>query len=83
MLWQVVATEVIDSSPQSGSTFVSVAVINENDNAPVFVNQSYAATIPENAPAGIFVVMVNKELEGLGSLLNSECNEDSTELHRL
>ena len=47
-------------------------VINENDNAPVFVNQSYAATIPENAPAGIYVVMVNKEIKN--SMQNPECN---------
>lgn len=55
---QVIATEVVDNSPQSGSTIVSVSVINENDNAPNFVNQSYSAIIPENAPAGTFVAMV-------------------------
>ena len=49
---------MIDNSPQNGSTVVSVSVINENDNAPTFINQSYTATIPENAPAGIFVAMV-------------------------
>ena len=55
---QVIATEVIANSPQSGSTTVHVSVINENDNAPNFVNQSYSATIPENAPAGTFVAIV-------------------------
>lgn len=50
--------EVVDSSPQSGSTIVSISVINENDNAPRFVNQTYSTVIPENAPAGTFVAMV-------------------------
>ena len=59
-LWQVIATEIINNSPQSGSTTVGITVINENDNAPMFVNQSYSATVPENAPAGVFVAMVRK-----------------------
>ena len=55
---QVIAVEVVDSSPQSGSTIVSISVINENDNAPRFVNQTYSTVILENVPAGTFVAMV-------------------------
>ena len=50
--------EVIDSSLRSGSTIVSISVVNENDNTPSFVNQTYSAAIPENAPAGTYVAMV-------------------------
>jgi hypothetical protein len=55
---QVIAMEVIDNSQQNGSTIVSISVINENDNAPSFINQTYSAVIPENVPAGTFVAMV-------------------------
>lgn len=50
--------EVIDNSPHNGSTIVSISVINENDNAPSFINQTYSAVIPENVPAGTFVATV-------------------------
>lgn len=63
---QVIATEVITELPQSGSTIVNVSVINENDNAPNFVNQSYSATIPENAPVGTFIAMVRSKCNSIG-----------------
>lgn len=55
---QVIAVEVIDNSPHNGSTIASISVINENDNAPNFINQTYSAVIPENVPAGTFVATV-------------------------
>ncbi|XP_077869952.1 cadherin-23-like, partial [Saccoglossus kowalevskii] len=44
-------------SPRSGQTYVTVSLIDINDNPPVFESDSYEAAIPEQT-LGIFVVTV-------------------------
>lgn len=46
--------------PRSSSTIVSVTVLDENDNSPVFDPRQYSATIAENASIGASVLQVSK-----------------------
>ncbi len=55
------ATEVIGNGMMSGVATVTVNVINENDNNPIF-NDTYQATIPENVDPGAFVEMVRESV---------------------
>ncbi len=41
---------------------LSIAVLDINDNAPVFKEAEYAARINESAAAGTFVVQVRRPL---------------------
>uniref|UniRef100_A0A3P9II55 Cadherin domain-containing protein n=1 Tax=Oryzias latipes TaxID=8090 RepID=A0A3P9II55_ORYLA len=46
-------------SPQrSGTVVIHVTVLDANDNAPVFSQSVYKATLPENSPAGTVVLTV-------------------------
>ncbi|KYN09067.1 Cadherin-related tumor suppressor [Trachymyrmex cornetzi] len=45
--------------PKSSSTIVSVTVLDENDNSPVFDPRQYFATIAENASIGASVLQVS------------------------
>ncbi|KAG5330656.1 FAT protein, partial [Acromyrmex charruanus] len=45
--------------PRSSSTTVSVTVLDENDNSPVFDPRQYFATIAENASIGASVLQVS------------------------
>lgn len=45
--------------PRSSSTTVSVMVLDENDNSPVFDPKQYFATIAENASIGASVLQVS------------------------
>ena len=56
---QVFATELVQDSPMSGVTTVTLTIINENDNTPDFRNESYTARVPENSNPGEFVTMVS------------------------
>ncbi|XP_036380493.1 protocadherin alpha-8-like [Megalops cyprinoides] len=38
---------------------ISVIVLDINDNAPVFDQQKYSVSLPENVPVGTFVIKVN------------------------
>ena len=40
----------------SSSTFVTISIMDENDNAPQFARQSYTVTLPENSPNGALVI---------------------------
>ncbi len=42
---------------------LSIAVLDINDNAPVFKESEYAARINESAAAGTFVVQVRRPLQ--------------------
>uniref|UniRef100_A0A3P9MBZ2 Cadherin domain-containing protein n=1 Tax=Oryzias latipes TaxID=8090 RepID=A0A3P9MBZ2_ORYLA len=47
-------------SPQrSGTVVIHVTVLDANDNAPVFSQSVYKATLPENSPAGTVVLTVS------------------------
>lgn len=46
--------------PRSSSTTVIVAVLDENDNSPVFDPKQYSATVAENASIGASVLQVSE-----------------------
>lgn len=45
---------------RSSSTTVTVMVLDENDNSPVFDPRQYSATVAENASIGASVIQVSK-----------------------
>uniref|UniRef100_A0A3Q2YMV2 Protocadherin-10-like n=1 Tax=Hippocampus comes TaxID=109280 RepID=A0A3Q2YMV2_HIPCM len=52
--------EVYGGRPaRSGTIDIIVAVLDFNDNAPVFTKDVYSAVLNENAPAGTLVMQVN------------------------
>ena len=55
----VKASDGATDSPKHGFAFVIVAVIDINDNAPVFDKSSYSVSLLENATLGSFVIQVN------------------------
>ncbi|XP_055782721.1 protocadherin gamma-A11-like isoform X25 [Salvelinus fontinalis] len=53
-------TAVDGGSPQrSGAVVIHVTVLDANDNAPVFSQAVYKASLPENSPLGTVVVTVS------------------------
>ncbi|XP_054872500.1 protocadherin gamma-A11-like isoform X50 [Amphiprion ocellaris] len=53
-------TAVDGGSPQSsGTVMIHVTVLDANDNAPVFSQNVYKASVPENAPVNTVVVTVS------------------------
>uniref|UniRef100_A0A3B3BCG3 Cadherin domain-containing protein n=1 Tax=Oryzias melastigma TaxID=30732 RepID=A0A3B3BCG3_ORYME len=44
---------------KSGNIEIIVDVLDVNDNSPVFIKESYSATIKENIPIGTVVIQVN------------------------
>ncbi|XP_048086733.1 protocadherin beta-15-like [Alosa alosa] len=44
---------------RSGSVQIHVTVLDANDNAPVFTEELYRATLPENSPIGTLVIKVS------------------------
>ncbi|XP_024919120.1 protocadherin gamma-B7-like [Cynoglossus semilaevis] len=53
-------TALDGGSPQrSGTVVIHVTVLDANDNAPVFSQAVYKATIPENAPPGTVVIDIS------------------------
>lgn len=54
--------------PRSSSTIVSVTVLDENDNSPVFDPKQYSATIAENASIGASVLQVSEIAMNLNTL---------------
>ncbi|KAM4621332.1 protocadherin gamma-A12-like [Polymixia lowei] len=47
------------SPPRSGTVVIQVTVLDANDNAPVFSQDVYKASLPENAPLDTVVVIVS------------------------
>lgn len=66
--------------PQGGAeqrstrALVTVDVLDVNDNAPSFEQESYTAVIPENASSGVSVVNITATDpdEGNGGIINYE-----------
>ncbi|XP_039531908.1 protocadherin beta-3-like isoform X6 [Pimephales promelas] len=56
----LILTAVDGGSPQrSGNMKIEITVLDINDNAPVFNQSVYRATIVENAPKGTYITTVN------------------------
>ncbi|KAJ1372475.1 hypothetical protein KIN20_034644 [Parelaphostrongylus tenuis] len=53
----IIATDSGDP-PLSTEAFVTIQILDENDNIPVFVKESYKAAVDENSPNGTKVVKV-------------------------
>ncbi|XP_053179594.1 protocadherin beta-15-like [Scomber japonicus] len=57
---KLLLTAIDGGSPQrSGTAFIHVTVLDANDNAPVFSQAVYKASVPENAPLDTLVVTVS------------------------
>nr|XP_033783548.1 protocadherin alpha-C1-like [Geotrypetes seraphini] len=57
---RLVITAVDGGRPQrSGNARIVITVLDTNDNAPVFENSVYTATVAENAPQGTLVAQVH------------------------
>ncbi|CAJ1058675.1 protocadherin gamma-A8-like isoform X1 [Xyrichtys novacula] len=55
----LVLTAVDGGEPQmSGTMLIVITVLDANDNAPVFTQQTYKATVTENSPKGTIVATV-------------------------
>ncbi|XP_056151740.1 protocadherin beta-16-like [Lampris incognitus] len=53
--------------PRSGTVNIDITVLDANDNAPVFNQSVYRATVVENAPIGTFITAVNASDADSGS----------------
>ncbi|XP_036069814.1 protocadherin beta-1-like, partial [Oryzias melastigma] len=64
----LVLTAVDGGEPQmSGTMMIVVTVLDANDNAPVFTQQTYKATVTENSPKGTIVAAVTASDADQGS----------------
>ncbi|XP_028272001.1 protocadherin beta-16-like isoform X49 [Parambassis ranga] len=64
----LVLTAVDGGEPQkSGTMLVVVTVLDVNDNAPVFTQQTYKATVTENSPKGTVIATVTASDADQGS----------------
>lgn len=72
----VVASDIPQGGAEQRSTraLVTVDVLDVNDNAPTFEQESYTAVIPENAPPNVSVVNITATDpdEGDGGAINFE-----------
>jgi len=55
------------SPRRSGTVNINVAILDANDNAPVFNQSVYRAVVVENAPKGTYVTRVNATDADIGS----------------
>ena len=55
---EIMITANNSDGSQSSSLLIQIRVIDVNDNSPVFLNDTYTATVMENSPVGTFVVRV-------------------------
>ncbi|XP_075338211.1 protocadherin beta-16-like [Odontesthes bonariensis] len=53
--------------PMSGTMLIVITVLDANDNAPVFTQQTYKATVTENSPKGTIVTTVTASDADQGS----------------
>ncbi|XP_070819436.1 protocadherin beta-16-like [Chaetodon trifascialis] len=67
-----------DSPERSGTVVIHVTVLDANDNAPVFSQTVYEASLPENSPVETFVVTVSATDadEGVNEPLDRELVSD-------
>ncbi|XP_036933396.1 protocadherin gamma-A5-like isoform X31 [Acanthopagrus latus] len=64
----LVLTAVDGGEPQmSGTMLIVITVLDANDNAPVFTQQTYKATVTENSPKGTVVATVTASDADQGS----------------
>uniref|UniRef100_A0A8C4HUJ7 Cadherin domain-containing protein n=1 Tax=Dicentrarchus labrax TaxID=13489 RepID=A0A8C4HUJ7_DICLA len=64
----LVLTAVDGGEPQmSGTMLIIITVLDVNDNAPVFTQQTYKATVTENSPKGTVVATVTASDADQGS----------------
>lgn len=63
--------------PRSSSTTVTVIVLDENDNSPIFDSREYFATVAENASIGASVLQVCNQLYNLEKLKRQKRNQIS------
>ncbi|XP_034546761.1 protocadherin gamma-A2-like [Notolabrus celidotus] len=64
----LVLTAVDGGKPQmSGTMLIVITVLDANDNAPVFTQQTYKATVTENSPKGTVVATVTASDADQGS----------------
>lgn len=72
----IVASDMPQGGAEQRSTraLVTVDVLDVNDNAPTFEQESYTAVIPENAPSGVSVVNITATDpdEGNGGVISYE-----------
>ncbi|KAL1424749.1 hypothetical protein MTO96_019894 [Rhipicephalus appendiculatus] len=61
MNFKIVAREMVSNQPKTSTADVTVHIKDANDNFPVFREDLYRATIPENAAAGTVVAVVRAE----------------------
>ncbi|XP_062855934.1 protocadherin-18b isoform X2 [Trichomycterus rosablanca] len=47
------------SPPRSGSTLLKISILDSNDNSPVFDEQAYVVSLPENSVPGTLLVDLN------------------------
>ncbi|CAB1337314.1 unnamed protein product [Coregonus sp. 'balchen'] len=67
--WQAVVlmpSPLLSSPPLSGTGTVTVLVDDVNDNVPVFTSSTFHTTIPEDAPTGTDVLLVNSSDADVG-----------------
>uniref|UniRef100_A0A4W3JT64 Cadherin domain-containing protein n=1 Tax=Callorhinchus milii TaxID=7868 RepID=A0A4W3JT64_CALMI len=59
-VFELVLTAFDGGNPQrSGNAEITISVLDNNDNAPVFDRESYRANLLENSPVGTLVIKVN------------------------
>ncbi|XP_031413852.1 protocadherin beta-15-like [Clupea harengus] len=66
--------------PRSGSVQIHVTVLDANDNTPLFTQEVYRATLPENSPVGTLVLKVSAtdSDEGINGEVTYEFSQVST-----
>lgn len=70
----MIAEEVYTSPHLSSKASVIVTVTDVNDNAPVFADDVYFASVPENAPGGTRVTAVKATDRDSGRSEDAKCD---------
>ncbi|XP_073342631.1 protocadherin beta-15-like [Pagrus major] len=83
---KLLLTAVDGGSPQrSGTVVIHVIVLDANDNAPVFTEAVYTATLPENSPmkTPVITVSASDADEGVNGEVTYEFSRISDKLQKL